>query len=245
MKRSVIVIVAALVLGMAGAAQAGYFEGFEGSGPFDFYADPGSLSGVTTAQAYGGTQSAEFSLDAAPFAYTRFKSVDISSYGYTLNDIQASDWVKRTLGRTDLSPYLLFTVATPNTPLGSETMVIQFSMAAISDNVWTENAIDRNTTTFHVSGNGAFDRTGLTPGTFSSSGTQGTLDALSAITYSGSTTWGDMPVTAVRVGVGQWDASQAYTAYVDNLNVTPEPATLSFLALGGVAALVRRRKGKK
>jgi hypothetical protein len=32
---------------------------------------------------------------------------------------------------------------------------------------------------------------------------------------------------------------------VDDLSVTPEPATLSFLALGGAAMFVRRRRGRK
>jgi len=223
-------------------AGAAYIQGFEGSGPFNFYNDPGSSAGISTTVAYSGSQSAEFTLDNEPFAYTRWKSEDLSSYGLTLNNVIASDWVMRTDGRSDLSPYLIFSVATPNDPNPDDTMIIQFSMTSIADNTWTQNTIDRNSTTFHVVG----DRTGLTPGTFDASGTQGTLDQLAATTYSGSTTWGDLPVTYVRISVGEWDASQTWHGYADDLTVVPEPGTLTLLGLAGLSGLammwIRRRR---
>ena len=246
MKRSMIAVVgvaAVMLAGVAGAAQAGYTEGFEGAGPFNFYAGPGCSSGVTTAQAHSGTHSAEFVLNATNQAYTRFKSVDISLYGFKVKDVQASDWVLRTLGRSDLSPYLLFTINTPNMDPNDETIAVQFSMAVIANDVWTENAIDRPTTTFHVVG---ADRGNLGTSEFSSSGTQGTLDDLSDIWYDSAHTikWGDLPISYVRVGVGLWDAAQEYHGFADDINITPEPATMALLAAGGIGMLLRRRRNK-
>jgi hypothetical protein len=219
------------------AANAAYIEDFEGA-DYNFYADPGCTAKLTTAQAHSGNQSAEFILDATHFAYTRWKSIDISSYGFTVNDIIASGWVKRTFGRSDLTPYFLFTVETPDT--SQETLAIQFIPGfMIQDNVWTQNVVDRNTTTFHVVG----DRTGLGEYEFRATtpGTQDTLDALAAHTYSGTTLWGDFTVSYVRVGVGLWDASQAYTGYLDDVVVVPEPTTICLLGLG-VFGLLRKRR---
>jgi hypothetical protein len=216
----------------AGAANAAYTEGFEGSG-YNFYADTGCTSGVTTAQAYSGSQSAEFVLNDARFAYTRWKSEDISSYGFKLKDIAASAWEKRTVGRSDLAPYFLFTIATPDT--SQETLAIQFSMPTIADNVWSQNIVN-SSTIIHVSG----DRTGLLTTEFSPSNSGGSLAALAAKEYSSGVLWGDFAVTYVRIGVGLWDAAQAYTGYADNVTVTPEPTTMALLGLGGL--LFARKK---
>lgn len=217
-----------------------FTEGFEGlPSSYNFYADSGSSAGISTTVAHSGSQSAQFTLDAAHFAYTRWKSGDLTSYGIKLSDLQASDWVMRTSGRSDLSPYLLFTLATPDT--SQETMAIQFSMASITDNVWTQNTINRSLTTFHVVG----DRTGLGATEFSASGTRGTLNDLSANTYSGSTLWGDFLVTYVRVGVGQWDAYQAYNGYADDVTVAPIPGAVWLLGSGLVGLVGIRRRFKK
>jgi hypothetical protein len=123
-------------------------------------------------------------------------------------------------------------------------MVIQFAMPTIADKTWTQNIVGRNTTTFHVVG----DRTGLTPGTFSAGGTQGTLDALAATTYSGSTKWGDLAISYVRIGVGNWDASQTWDGYADALTVSggavPEPSALLLFGtvLCGLAGALWRRR---
>jgi hypothetical protein len=244
MKRSMITVTltlaaAVLLLPVPKALAALYTEGFEGTG-YDFYQDPNCSAGVTSLQAHSGLQSAAFTLDATGFAYTRWKSPDLTSYGLTLGNLEASDWVMRTTGRSDLAPYLLFTIDTPDT--SQETLAIQFLMPSIADNTWTLNAIDRNATTFHVVG----DRTGLGATEFSASGTQGTLNDLAAKTYAGSTTWGDFSVSHVRVGVGLWDAAAVYTGYADDVSLfatIPEPSTMALLGLGlGGLVLIRKRK---
>jgi hypothetical protein len=241
MKKCITAVSVVLALGWGvGNAVASYIQGFEGSG-YDFYADTGSSADVTTAASHTGSQAAEFTLDAAHFAYTRWKSEDLSSYGFKVKDVIASDWAERTLGRSDLAPYLLFTVATPDT--GQETLAIQFSMPTMSDNTWTQNIINRDVTTFHVTG----DRTGLGTTEFSASGTQGTLNDLASRTYSGTTKWGDFAVTRVRIGVGLWDASQTWHGYADDLAVSsvPEPCAIAMLITAGLGMLVyawRRRR---
>ena len=70
----------------------------------------------------------------------------------------------------------------------------------------------------------------------------GTLGDLRSKTFSGSTTWGDLDIILARAGAGEWPGATSYTAFVDNISVVPEPATMSLLALGGIATLIRRRR---
>ncbi len=230
-------IAVGMIFFAASLASAGtYTQGYEGTG-YDFFADPGSFAGISNTVAHSGSQSAQFTLDATHFAYTRWKSEDISASGFTVGNIIASFWVMRDYGRADLSPYVLFTIVTPDT--GQETLAIQFSMPSVVEDVWSLNSIGRGTTTFHVVG----DRTGLGATEFSASGTQGTLEALAGTTYSGGTRWGDFPVSHVRVGVGLWDASQTWNGFADDLTIdaVPEPGTLMLLgAAVGLLALRRR-----
>ena len=86
------------------------------------------------------------------------------------------------------------------------------------------------------------NRSGLTAGTFSASGTQGTLAELAAIDFDGTDTWGEMDVIAVRIAGGLWPNSGVHTSYVDDLSVVPEPATMGLLAIGGLGVLIRRRR---
>jgi hypothetical protein len=50
---------------------------------------------------------------------------------------------------------------------------------------------------------------------------------------------GDGPI---QLGLWAWPEGTGTTVYFDNFIVTPEPATLSLLALGGAAVLVRRKR---
>ncbi len=229
---------------LAATASAGivYTQGFEGTG-YNFYNDPGSAAGTTASVAHSGDQSAQFTLDDTHFAYTRWKSEDLSSYGWKLGDVTASAWEMRTYGQSTLAPYFLFTIKTPDT--NQETLAIQFLMPGIGDNVWTLNTVDRDTTTFHVVG----DRTGLAAGTFSSSGTQGTLNDLAATEYTPGVLWGSFDIQYVRIGVGLWDTSQTYNGYADDVTIgsasaAPEPGSILLLTSGliGLAFAARRRK---
>jgi hypothetical protein len=90
-------------------------------------------------------------------------------------------------------------------------------------------------------------RPGLTDGTFSSSGTQDTLAALSGMS-TGSGTWGDLGLLRIYTEIGSWPGTDQYTAYVDDINVTgrstpvPEPASMLLLGTGLAFAGKRLRR---
>jgi MYXO-CTERM domain-containing protein len=98
-----------------------------------------------------------------------------------------------------------------------------------------------DTTNVHV----VLNRPGLAAGTFSASGTQGTLAALRSIpTGYLSQTWGDLNVLNARIGMGlAGGPSGTLEAYVDEAVVTtvPTPGALALLGLGGIVTARRRR----
>jgi hypothetical protein len=116
-----------------------------------------------------------------------------------------------------------------------DAFVIAFINPVFSDGVWFTTGLDANTKV-HVVG----DRAGLTNGTFSSSGTQDTLGALSGIlTGNGSQTWGDLNVLNEYVEVGSWPGlTGSYTAYIDNISVAAVPLPkAAYAGLGLIAGI--------
>lgn len=51
--------------------------------------------------------------------------------------------------------------------------------------------------------------------------------------------WDDDPVQLA--GIDFWSPAESGPVYIDDVSLTPEPATLALLALGGLA-VIRRRK---
>lgn len=165
----------------------------------------------------------------------------IPDAGDTLNNLNGSFWAYVPTGYTNV-PYMIFGVDTDENGwgTGSDSLVIAFVNTPATHDAWFQNGLD-GSTLVHVVGN----RTGLTAGTYSASGTQDTLANLRNMTVSGSTTWGDLNVNRAYIEAGLWPGVTSFTGYVDDmaLTVVPEPGTLSLLAfaLGGLV-LIRKRK---
>ncbi len=143
------------------------------------------------------------------------------------------------------APYMIFGVDTDNSGTWdggvNDSLVIAFdTFDPIVKDVWYETGL-RDSTTVHVVGG----RPGLTPGTYSSSGTQDTLANLRNMTTTGAEKWGDLNVLRAYVEVGQWPGVSSYTAYVDDMALsTAVPEVRGWLMVGvaGAVALVLRRR---
>jgi hypothetical protein len=103
-------------------------------------------------------------------------------------------------------------------------------------NGWETRSMDSTTSGWHLIGGD--DEMG---GTYWGD----TLEEFAALEYN-STPLGEMDVIVIYAEAGTLN-SDAYdmVGYVDNIQATPEPATMSLLGLGGLAMLRRRRRNRK
>jgi hypothetical protein len=149
----------------------------------------------------------------------------------------------------NLAPYAIFGVDVNgdgvwDSSLTTDALVIAFitGSSPYPTNTWFGTGLNASTMV-HVVG----ARPGLTDGTFSSSGTQDTLAALSGMS-TGSGTWGDLGLLRIYTEIGSWPGTTQYTAYVDDINVTgrstpvPEPASMLLLGTGLAFAGKRLRR---
>ena len=227
-----------VIIGMSTSLQAVMVD-FEDGG-YTLAADGSATIALSTEQSHSSSHSVKIQLsDATPGS--DFGKINVP-YSGLLSQTTATCWdyVPSTNDRPELAPYLYFIV--DNNKNGTydypnDGLVIAFLSGAVANptDTWFQASLD-GTTMVHVVG----DRTGLAAGTFSASGTQDTLDNLRATAFSGTETWGDQNVILVRAGAGEWPGASNYTAYVDDITVVPEPATMVLLGLGGL--LLRKRK---
>ena len=243
MNTKLLITFAVAILSVQASLQAAVsFE--DGETGYSFGTDAGATLQRSTEQAHSGLYSAKLQLsDANPSA--DFAKINVPWTSSTLGQTSATCWdyVPSSNVRSDVAPYLYFIVDCNSNGLydyPNDGLVIAFVTGSESNptDAWFQTSLD-STTKVHVVGN----RTGLGATEFSSSNglTMGTLADLCAKPYSGATTWGDLSMVMVRAGAGEWPGATGYTAYVDDLTVVPEPATMCLLGVGAVA-LIRRRK---
>ncbi len=246
--------VALSVVLSGGVAARAVTVDFEGGG-YTLAADGAATSTLSTAQSNSPTHSAEFYL---PNTQADFAKVIIGQtpgqlqLGTVTGTFQTYLPTSNNPAAVGAAPYMYFGVDTnkngtfeytgDNT---GDSFVIAFYNPGAVLGTWYEAGLNQ-ATNVHVVGN----RTGLTAGTYSSSGTQDTLGSLSALTL-GSGTWGGLDILQVRVGAGETGGDVGpLTAYVDDIHagavVTPLPSSASMgllvVAGLGVATFMRKRR---
>lgn len=211
------------------------FESPVGSG-YDLF----NGAALTTAQSHSPTQSAILNDPVND------SLVKIVPSGLNLGTTSGSFWsyIPQS-SNVNLAPYMIFGVDVNND--GSwdgginDALVIAFitGAGAYPADTWFQSGLDAGTKVHVVGG-----RPGLAAGTFSSSGTQDTLAALSAMSTGGGL-WGDLPLLRIYVEIGEWPLIDSYTAYVDDIqvNAVHEPSTMLLLGSGlfGLAGYGRKK----
>ncbi len=242
MKKIMIICVVVIVIMVLNVTVQALTVDFEGGG-YTLAADGAAIIGLSTDQSHSALNSVKIQLsDASPGS--DFGKINVPCSG-TLNQTTATAWsyIPSTNSRPELAPYIYFILDSDNSGTynyPNDSLVIAFVTGSTANptDTWFQIGLDASTKV-HVVGN----RTGLGATEFSASNSSlmGTLGDLCSTTFSGSTTYGDLNLIIARVGAGEWPDAANYTAYVDDITIIPEPATMSLLAIGALS-LIRRKK---
>jgi hypothetical protein len=240
MKTLVTICAMIAMVGMSTSIQAVTVD-FEGGG-YTLAADGAATIALSTEQSLSSSHSVKIQLSNASPGVD-FGKINVP-YSGSLNQTTATAWdyIPSSNTRPELAPYIYFILDSDNSGTynyPNDSLVIAFISGSTANptDTWFQTSLDASTKV-HVVGN----RTGLGTTEFSASNSplMGTLGDLRSKTFSGSTTYGDLNVIIARVGAGEWPDASNYTAYVDNVSVVPEPATMALLGLGGL--LFARKK---
>jgi hypothetical protein len=216
----------ALLVNMANAQ----LTSFESPTGYDLYAEYCATLERSTELAYSPTHSIKFHLpqDTGPGTdcetpYARVTFDHTSPLKDTFGTFKA--YIASPGGESaNLAPYMMFRVDSNQNGVydftgydTGDSIVIAFITGGTPypTGTWFDTGLDPSTKV-HVVGN----RSGLAPGTYSSSGTQDTLGNLCNMTFSGSTKWGDLNVIQGAVAAGLWPNNPDYIAYVDDINLS-------------------------
>jgi hypothetical protein len=237
-----------LAAGLTGTAYADTTGNFEAPGSWSLY----------TPWDYTIDNPGTTSFDAARLSITGEPALGTTSARFDLHQVDPNDWVgtgvssnvnygKLKDASMTFQAYTALSSGVTNAPyslLGvdlnkdgiwdsGDAWVISLADPGAGKGAWFNGGLT-SSDPIHVYGSGVPTYWGTTLGDLANT-------ALPPIDGAG--TWGDLNVVEAAVEVGMWAIpTYDYTGYVDNINVTPEPATMALLALGGVALLRRRRK---
>jgi hypothetical protein len=237
------VLIVFFVMGFAGSAVSGMYDFESGTGiNYLTYTSRTTSQEPVSDPVYQGSYSGKIDLPDTD----NYGKLTIDVNGLPLAQMSGTFWTNVTQSYQSLVPYMMFAVDGNSNGIydygaTKDSLVIAFGgNAGPVQGDWVQSGMDA-TTTVHVVGN----RSGLDSGTFSASGTQDTISALSDIEFDNGIYWGDLNVHQVGIAAGYWptDGTIPYTAFVDNIEVSEVPVPAAVWLLGsGLLGLVGLRK---
>ncbi len=236
------IIAASLIFGNSLLTAAYRYVDFE-SGGYSLDGDGAGTAVLSEDQALSPTHSAQLSLANTVTDFAKV-IIDFAPGSLSLKEAAGTFYSYISSGNPAYLPYMYFGVDTNGDQtfnFGDDSFVIAFITdgPAVQFDTWQISGIDGGTDVHVV---------GARPGLGSSYSTASTVDTLSSLSgfSTGSGLWGDLGVLEVRVGAGETGSDYgAYTSYVDDITVVPEPSLYAVLCgIAVIGFVVWRRRSE-